>query len=119
MDKINIPNLKVALSEDLFQPGKLLFDGLNTILDTCRLVFVYPFINTDSDGVATYGEHINLKQSLEDPEKKHRIIPLQVGDAQISDVISIINPVEYSREINDEKLNAFKNLVEFWRAKLP
>ncbi|XP_063404461.1 uncharacterized protein LOC134687931 [Mytilus trossulus] len=118
----NISNLQVALPEDLFEPGSQLLPGLSSILDSCRLVFIYQTKSLDSDTVAGYGKDINVIQSLEDPQKAKRIIPLQVNEEKISVELSPIIHLKYVNDTNHRQFPTFKEkfekLVDSWRKTL-
>ncbi|XP_052087127.1 uncharacterized protein LOC127724240 isoform X2 [Mytilus californianus] len=119
----DICNLQVALPEDLLAPGTQLLPGLSTLLDSCRLVFIYVTENLESDPVAGYGKQVNFIQSLKDPLKEDRIIPLQLNEENISVDLCTVQPLEYVKDTTDRQFPDFKlqfeNLVKFWKTKLP
>ncbi|VDI76364.1 Hypothetical predicted protein [Mytilus galloprovincialis] len=119
----NISNLQVVLPEDLLAPGSRILPGLSSLLDSCRLVFIYQTKSLESDTVAGYGKDINVIQSLEDPQKAKRIIPLQVNEEKISVELSPIIHLKYVNDTSDRQFPNFKKkfekLVYSWRETLP
>ncbi|CAC5388258.1 unnamed protein product [Mytilus coruscus] len=119
----DISNLQVVLPEDLLAPGSQRLPGLSSLLDSCRLVFIYLTENIESDTVAGFGRQINLIQSLEDPQKANRIIPLQVNEGNILVELSPLIPLKYVKDKTDRQFPIFKrkleNLVKSWRNILP
>ncbi|CAC5395744.1 unnamed protein product [Mytilus coruscus] len=119
----DISNLQVVLPEDLLAPGSQRLPGLSSLLDSCRLVFIYLTENIESDTVAGFGRQINLIQSLEDPQKANRIIPLQVNEGNILVELSPLIPLKYVKDKTDRQFPIFKrkleNLVKSWRNTLP
>ncbi|CAC5395742.1 unnamed protein product [Mytilus coruscus] len=119
----DISNLQVALPEDLLAPGSQRLPGLSTLLDSCRLVFIFLTKNLESDAVAGFGKQITLIQSLEDPQKANRIIPLQVNEGPISVELSPLIPLRYVKDTTDRQFPSFKRklekLVNSWRKALP
>ncbi|CAC5388257.1 unnamed protein product [Mytilus coruscus] len=119
----DISNLQVVLPEDLLAPGSQRLPGLSSLLDLCRLVFIYLTENIESDTVAGFGRQINLIQSLEDPQKANRIIPLQVNEGNILVELSPLIPLKYVKDKTDRQFPIFKrkleSLVKSWRNTLP
>lgn len=124
----DISHLQVALPEDLLVPGTHHLPALSSLLDSCRLVFLFVTTNLKSDPVAGYGTQMNLMQSINDPLKEARLIPLQVNEEEIhvsvlTDLISPLIPLKYVNDTTVRQFPIFKRKLEkrvnSWRNALP
>ncbi|XP_071134775.1 uncharacterized protein [Mytilus edulis] len=121
-EQVNVPNLKISLPDDIITPGTPTLDGLAGLLLKCRLVIIYHSRHMSMDGLMLFGKQANIIQSLEDPQKRDRIIPFIVDCEELSVDMCTIQPVNYTNDIRSANFPNFKNKMErlflMWRDKI-
>ena len=120
---LHVNGLSVCLPDDVTQPGTYILDGLTTLLDSSRLVFIYHSKNLKLDGLAVFGKHANLFQSLENAQKRKRVIPLLVDSEPLSPELSVLDPIQVVADTDNEEFAHFigkmNKLVKHWKQKIP
>ncbi|CAC5388262.1 unnamed protein product [Mytilus coruscus] len=123
LEQINVPNLKIGLPDDIITPGTSTLDGLGSLISNCRLVIIYHSQFLSMDGLMLFGKQANIIQTLEDPQKRDRIIPFIVDGEDLSLDMCTIHPVNYVNDIRSANFPSFKNkmarLFLMWREKIP
>ncbi|VDI76360.1 Hypothetical predicted protein [Mytilus galloprovincialis] len=121
-EQVNVPNLKISLPDDIITPGTPTLDGLAILLLKCRLVIIYHSRHMSMDGLMLFGKQANIIQSLDDPQKRNRIIPFIVDGEEMSVDMCTIQPVNYTNDIRSANFPNFKNKMErlflMWRDKI-
>lgn len=106
----------IGVVDDIILPGTYTIEGLSDLLIKCRLVIIFHTQYFKSDGLADYGKHINLRQAVEDTDKKARVIPMIADETELSNDLRALLPIEYSDQDFHVKM---QRLLAFWRQKLP
>lgn len=122
-EQINVPNLQIGLPDDIITPGTSTLDGIGSLISNCRLVIIYHSRFLSMDDFMLFGKQANIIQSLEDPQKRDRIIPFIVDGEELSLDMCTIHPVNYVNDIRSANFPSFKNKMErlflMWREKIP
>ncbi|XP_052087147.1 uncharacterized protein LOC127724252 isoform X3 [Mytilus californianus] len=122
LEQINVPNLQIGLPDDIITPGTSTLDGLGSLISNCRLVIIFHSRFLSMDGLMLFGKQANIFQTLEDPQKKDRIIPFIVDGEDLSLDMCTIQPVIYVNDIRSANFPSFKNKMErlflMWREKI-
>ena len=106
----------VGFIDDVILPGTYTINGLCELFLKCRLVLVFHTKNFKKDGLNEYANQINLKQAVEEANKKERLIPLLADDEVLSKELSVLEPVSYYDENFSQKMS---KLFTHWRNILP
>ncbi|CAG2226884.1 unnamed protein product [Mytilus edulis] len=121
-EHINVPNLKIGFPDDIILPGTHTLDGLASLISNCRLVIIYHSRYMSMDGLMLFGKQANIIQSLEDPQKRDRIIPFIVDGEEISVDMCTIQSVNYTNDIRSANFPSFQNKMKrlflMWREKI-
>ncbi|VDI23329.1 Hypothetical predicted protein [Mytilus galloprovincialis] len=121
-EQVNVPNLEIGLPDDIITPGTPTLDGLAILLLKCRLVIIYHSRHMSMDGLMLFGKQANIIQSLDDPQKRNRIIPFIVDGEEMSVDMCTIQSVNYIDDIRSVNFPSFKKKMErlflMWREKI-
>ena len=118
--KPKVGDVNIALYEDFAPEIQNLFRTINVVFDRCRYVFVYVTENFQQSCLDRYQQEIALIDSIENPEKNERIIPVNgcnMHAGKLLQELCPLVPLDYFGRARDEHfVQSVETLIRYGRS---
>ncbi|XP_061174559.1 uncharacterized protein LOC133183641 [Saccostrea echinata] len=121
---VNLPNLNVILYEEFAPEVQSHFGTMTVLFQRCRYLLVLVTKNFTEASFSRFQHEIALKDSIENPEKNERVIPVwgEIGAKDIVVELSVFKGIDYSLSLQKDDRSRvfiqFEKAFEYGRKKI-